>query len=70
MIFSATIAALTRLFTPEFRGVFFKSIGLTLLALVAVWFGLRELFAWAALPWVDALWEGQTRWEGWLQVTA
>ncbi len=70
MIVSATTAAFARLFTPEFRGVFFKSIGLTLLALLAVWFGLRELFQWAAWPWVDALWDGQTRWEGWLQTTA
>ncbi|RLQ86897.1 sulfate transporter family protein [Notoacmeibacter ruber] len=70
MIFSAASAAFIRLFSPEFRGVFFKSIGLTLLALVLVWFGLRELFEWAALPWVDALWDGETQWEGWLQVTA
>lgn len=70
MILTATTAAFFRLFSPEFRGVFFKSIGLTLLALLAAWFGLRELFEWAALPWVDALWEGQPQWEGWLQVTA
>ncbi|OXT01920.1 cysteine biosynthesis protein CysZ [Notoacmeibacter marinus] len=69
MILTATTAAFFRLFSPEFRGVFFKSIGLTLLALLATWFGLRELFEWAALPWVDALWEGETQWEGWLQVT-
>lgn len=71
MIVSALTAALGRLPTPEFRGVFFKSLGLTLVALIALWFGLRELFEWAALPWIDAIVAGETtRWEGWLGVFA
>ena len=51
---------------PEFRAVFFKTLGLTLLALVALWFGLKELFDWLALPWIDALLPGLPSWAGWL----
>ncbi|BCH20524.1 sulfate transporter family protein [Mesorhizobium sp. L-8-3] len=70
MIFEAARAALLRLFTPEFRGVFFKSLGLTLLALVGLWFGLKEVFDWLALPWIDQLLPGFPSWAGWLTFIA
>ena len=66
MILEAARAAASRLFTAEFRGVFFKSLGLTLLALVALWFGLKELFDLLALPWIDVLLPGFPGWAGWL----
>lgn len=66
MILEAARAALLRLFTPEFRGVFFKSLGLTLLALIGLWFGLKEVFDWLALPWIDQLLPGFPSWAGWL----
>lgn len=66
MILEATRAAASRLFSAEFRGVFFKSLGLTLLALVALWFGLKELFDLLALPWIDVLLPGFPGWAGWL----
>ena len=44
MILDAIRLSLANLFAPETRGVFWKVLGLTLLALVVVWFGLRESF--------------------------
>lgn len=70
MILVAARAAISRLFTREFRAVFLKSLGLTLLALVAAWFGLRELFAYFAMPWMDALVPGLPAWAGWLGIVA
>lgn len=66
MILDSARAAASQLFLPEFRSVFWKSLGLTLLALAALWFGLRELFDWLALPWIDALLPGFPSWAGWI----
>ena len=66
MILDAARAAAAQLFSAEFRSVFFMTLGLTLLALVALWFGLKELFDWLALPWIDALLPGFPGWAGWL----
>ena len=71
MILDAARAAAANLFTAEFRAVFFKTLGLTLLALAGLWFGLKETFDWLALPWIDALMPGLPSWAGWLSfVTA
>jgi CysZ protein len=70
MILDATRAAASQLFSTEFRSVFAKTLGLTLLALVALWFGLKELFEWLALPWLDALLPGLPGWAGWLGFVA
>ena len=70
MILDAARAAAAQLFSAEFRSVFFKTLGLTLLALVALWFGLKELFDWLALPWIDALLPGFPAWAGWLSLIA
>lgn len=66
MISSAARAAAGQLFSPEFRSVFIKTLGLTLLALVALWFGLASLVEWLALPWLHALLPGMPSWAGWL----
>jgi CysZ protein len=66
MILDAARAAAGQLFSAEFRGVFAKTLGLTLLALAALWFGLKEVFDWLALPWIDALFPGFPAWAGWL----
>ncbi|MEP9372297.1 sulfate transporter family protein [Mesorhizobium sp. KR1-2] len=70
MIFDAARAAAGRLFSPEFRAVFLKTLGITLLALVASWFGLYKLFDALALPWIDALLPGFPAWAGWLGLIA
>ncbi|OHV80594.1 sulfate transporter family protein [Ensifer sp. LCM 4579] len=66
MILDAARLAFANLFAAETRAVFWKVIGLTLLALVALWFALRELFVWLALPWIDTLLPGTPEWAGWL----
>ena len=70
MIIAAARAALGDLFAPEFRAIFFKTLGLTILALIALWFGLKEAFDWLALPWIDALLPGFPSWAGWLTFLA
>lgn len=66
MIFDAARAAASRLFSPELRSVFLKTLGLTLLALVALWFSLTSLVEWLALPWLQTLVPGLPSWAGWL----
>ncbi|MFB9979008.1 sulfate transporter family protein [Mesorhizobium kowhaii] len=66
MISSAARAAAGQLFSSEFRSVFIKTLGLTLLALVALWFGLTSLVEWLALPWLQTLLHGMPSWAGWL----
>ncbi len=68
MILDAARAAASQLFSPEFRSVFLKTLGLTLLALVALWLGLTSLVEWLALPWLFALLPGLPAWAGWLGV--
>ena len=66
MILDAARAAAGNLFSPEFRSVFLKTLGLTLLALVALWFGLESLLEWLAWPWLHTLLPGLPSWAGWL----
>lgn len=66
MILDAARAALSRLFSPEFRSVFLKTLGLTLLALAALWFGIKSLFELLAWPWIDAWLPALPSWAGWL----
>ena len=70
MILDAARAAASQLFSAEFRTVFLKTLGLTLLALVALWFGIREVFDWLAWPWIDAMLPGLPSWTGWLGLIA
>ncbi|RWC55188.1 sulfate transporter family protein [Mesorhizobium sp.] len=66
MIFDAARTAALELLSPPFRAVFVKTLGLTLLALVALWFGLTSLIEWLALPWLQSLLPGMPSWAGWL----
>ena len=66
MIFDAARSAAIELLSPPFRSVFIKTLGLTLLALVALWFGLTSLVKWLALPWLQTLLPGMPSWAGWL----
>ncbi|MEI9414840.1 sulfate transporter family protein [Mesorhizobium sp. Cs1321R2N1] len=66
MIFDAARTAALELLSPPFRSVFIKTLGLTLLALVALWFGLTSLVEWLALPWLQTLLPGIPSWAGWL----
>ncbi|MCA0034268.1 sulfate transporter family protein [Mesorhizobium sp. B263B2A] len=66
MIFDAARTAALELLSSPFRAVFLKTLGLTLLALVALWFGLTSLVEWLALPWLQTLLPGIPSWAGWL----
>lgn len=66
MIFDAARTAALELLSPPFRAVFIKTLGLTVLALVALWFGLTSLVEWLALPWLQTLLPGIPSWAGWL----
>jgi CysZ protein len=66
VIIDAARAAAIELLSPPFRAVFVKTLGLTVLALVAVWFGLTSLVEWLALPWLHALLPGMPSWAGWI----
>jgi CysZ protein len=66
VIFDAARTAALELLSPPFRAVFIKTLGLTVLALVALWFGLTSLVEWLALPWLQALLPGMPSWAGWL----
>ncbi|TPM36223.1 sulfate transporter family protein [Mesorhizobium sp. B2-3-4] len=66
MIFDAARTAALELLSPPFRAVFIKTLGLTLLALVALWLGLTSLVEWLALPWLQTLLPGMPSWAGWL----
>ncbi|BCG98226.1 cysteine biosynthesis protein CysZ [Mesorhizobium sp. SEMIA 3007] len=66
MIFDAARIAVFELLSPPFRAVFIKTLGLTVLALVALWFGLTSLVEWLALPWLQTLLPGIPSWAGWL----
>ncbi|TPK67866.1 sulfate transporter family protein [Mesorhizobium sp. B2-4-19] len=66
MIFDAARIAVLELLSPPFRAVFIKTLGLTVLALVALWFGLTSLVEWLALPWLQTLLPGIPSWAGWL----
>ncbi|MGB3387121.1 MAG: sulfate transporter family protein [Pseudaminobacter sp.] len=70
MILEAARAAAVQVLSPPFRQVLFKSIGLTLLALIALWFGLRWIFDTLALPWIDVLLPGFPEWAGWISLIA
>lgn len=50
MILEAAAAAAGRVLTREFRAVLFKSLGLTILALIGLWFAITGLVDWFALP--------------------
>ncbi|MCK8778957.1 sulfate transporter family protein [Rhizobium sp. NTR19] len=70
MILEAARLSLVNLFAQETRAAFWKTLGLTLLVLVALWFGLREIFILYAWPWFAAFFPDLPEWAGWLTLFA
>lgn len=70
MILDAALKALKRLFTPAFRAVFWKTLGLTLLLLTGLWISIRQIFLSYAWPWMEQLLPGMPAWAGWLGIVA
>lgn len=66
MIIDAARLSLANLFAAETRKVFWKVLGLTLLALVVLWFTLRGTFIAFALPWLQSLMPAAPDWTSWL----
>ena len=67
MILDAARLSLANLFAPETRSVFWKVLGLTAVALIVLWFGLRESFIALAWPWLQgAMMPDLPDWAGWL----
>jgi CysZ protein len=66
MMFDAAIKALTQMFSPPFRRVLFKSIGLGLLMIILAGIGLNRVFSWLAADgaaWAEASVGGHTAWQ-------
>ena len=68
LIFDAARRAFANLFASETRSVFWKVLGLTILVLIALWFAIRSVFIWLALPWLDSLVPGMPDWAGWMSL--
>jgi CysZ protein len=65
-MFDAAIKALTQMFSPEFRRVLLKSIGLALLMIILVGIGLNRVFSWlagAGANWAEADFGGHAAWQ-------
>ncbi len=65
-MFDAAIKALVQMFSPPFRRVLLKSIGLALLLIVLIGVGLNRVFSWmatAGASWAEASTGGHTAWQ-------
>jgi CysZ protein len=65
-MFDAAIKALVQMFSPEFRRVLLKSIGLALVLNVLIGIGLNRVFSWMATSgatWAEATAGGHTAWQ-------
>ncbi|WP_421855681.1 sulfate transporter family protein [Oricola sp.] len=71
MIFSAATKALGALTDPTMRSVLWKTLGLTVLALIALWFTIASGVTELALPWLAGLmpWNvALPEWTGWVSL--
>jgi CysZ protein len=66
MIFSSALRALNDIFSPSIRPLLWKVLGLTLLALAALWLAVREAFLYWVMPWIAPWLPGLPDWAGWL----
>ena len=65
-MFDAAIKALTQMFSPPFRRVLLKSIGLGLILIVLIGIGLNRVFSWMATSgaaWAEASTGAHTAWQ-------
>ncbi|MGU3574310.1 sulfate transporter family protein [Brucellaceae bacterium C25G] len=70
MVLHAAYIAMQRLFSAEYRSVFWKVLGLTILLLIGAWAAIRQIFFLFAWPWLEALLPGLPEWTGWLGLIA
>jgi CysZ protein len=65
-MFDAATKSLVQMFSPEFRRVLLKSIGLALVLIVLIGIGLNRVFSWIATSganWAEATAGGHTAWQ-------
>jgi len=65
-MFDAAFKALAQMFSPPFRRVLLKSIGLSVLMIILVGIGLNRVFSWLAADgaaWAEASVGGHTAWQ-------
>jgi len=53
-------------FQRETRSVFLKVLALSIVALTALWIGVRQVFITLAMPWLSSVIPGVPDWAGWL----
>lgn len=68
MIFNAALWALQRLWSPQFRTIFWKSLGATIALLIFLWFFTREIFIQWVFPWLEPYFSGIPDWLSWLGI--
>ena len=66
MIIDAARLSIDNLFAAETRKVFWKVLGLTLLALALLWFALNSTFVAFVLPWLQSFMPSAPDWTSWL----
>ena len=62
MIVTSARLALADLLSPPFRATLWKSLGLTAVFLVILWFGIETLFEWLAVPFLSNLFPDAPSW--------
>ncbi|MEX6508162.1 sulfate transporter family protein [Jiella sp. M17.18] len=62
MIVDSARLALADILSPPFRAVLWKTLGLTLLVLVGLWFGVESVFEWLAVPFLSHLFPNAPHW--------
>ncbi|MEF2550374.1 sulfate transporter family protein [Aurantimonas sp. A2-1-M11] len=62
MIFTAARLALADIFSPPFRAALWKTLGLTAVVLVALWFGIGALAEIVAVPFLSNLFPDDLSW--------
>ena len=73
MIFDAALKALRSLPDPAMRATFWKTLGLTILALIGAWFAISQGFTHLAIPWVSDFFQLDyelPQWTGWISFFA
>lgn len=70
MILESAAAAAARVLTREFRAVLFKSLGLTILALIGLWFGIAGIVDFFALPPLLDMMPALPDWASWFGFAA
>ncbi|MBO0905336.1 sulfate transporter family protein [Jiella sonneratiae] len=62
MIFASARSALSDLFSPPFRTTLWKSLGLTAVVLIVLWFVVEAVFEWLAVPFLSNLFPDAPHW--------